>query len=456
MNESHNIEYKQDWRDEYLKWVAGFANASGGRIYVGLDDKGKAVGLSNVQKLMEDIPNKIVNYLGIIADVNLLIADAKHYIEISISPSDVPISYKGIYHYRSGSTKQELKGPALQQFMLKRLGRTWDDFPCQNATFADIDPDALSYFFKKAANSKRLTDDIGNSDIKTTFENLNLVTESNKLKNAALLLFGKKPSKFFPSVSFKIGRFIDGDDDLRYQDIVEGNILQMADKVMEILKTKYLISPINYEGLQRIERLEVPEDALREAIFNAIIHKDYTGAPIQLSVYNNKLILWNEGRLPEDFTIETLLGKHPSRPFNKNIADIFFKAGFIEAWGRGIAKITNGFKNEGLTIPVFEATMGGIMVTINRRVNDKLKLVKTFDTDYDTDNDTDYDTDYDTSRSQNILKLVKIDPKITVNKLADNLNVSKSTILREIKELKENKIIKRIGKEKGGYWQILI
>ncbi len=84
------------------------------------------------------------------------------------------------------------------------------------------------------------------------------------------MLFGKKPSKFFPSVSFKIGRFIAGDDDLRYQDIVEGNILQMADKVMDILKTKYLISPINYEGLQRIEKLEIPEMALREVIFNAI------------------------------------------------------------------------------------------------------------------------------------------------------------------------------------------
>jgi ATP-dependent DNA helicase RecG len=63
MSENQNIEYKQNWRDEYLKWIAGFANASGGKIYIGLDDKGKAVGLTNAHKLMEDIPNKIVNYL---------------------------------------------------------------------------------------------------------------------------------------------------------------------------------------------------------------------------------------------------------------------------------------------------------------------------------------------------------------------------------------------------------
>lgn len=242
-------------------------NASGGKIYIGVDDIGKVVGLRDAQKLMEDIPNKIVSYLGIVAQVNLLEKNVKYYIEIIVSPSSVPISYKGTYHYRSGSTKQELKGTALHQFLLKRLGRTWDDLPCENATLQDIDPDAIAYFFKKVAISKRLAVNSGNEDLETTLENLDLLLDNGKLKNAALLLFGKRPSRFFPAVSFKIGRFINGDDDLRFQDVIEGNILQMADKVMDVLKSKYLISPIHYEGLQRIERLEVPEEALREAIF---------------------------------------------------------------------------------------------------------------------------------------------------------------------------------------------
>jgi ATP-dependent DNA helicase RecG len=270
MTETQNIEYKTSWRDEYLKWISGFSNASGGKIYIGIDDNGKVVGLPDINKLMEDIPNKIVNYLGIVAEVNLMEADNKKYLEIIVSPSSVPVSYKGIYHFRTGSTKQELKGNALHQFLLKRLGRTWDDLPCENAAIEDIDADVIRYFFKKASISKRLAENTGSDDLKTTLENLDLITEGHKLKNAAILLFGKRPSRFFPSVSFKIGRFIDGDDDLRFQDVVEGNILQMADKVMDILKSKYLISPIHYEGLQRIEQLEIPAEALREAIFNAI------------------------------------------------------------------------------------------------------------------------------------------------------------------------------------------
>ncbi|MDR1973153.1 MAG: hypothetical protein LBQ31_00575 [Bacteroidales bacterium] len=193
-----------------------------------------------------------------------------------------------------------------------------------------------------------------------TIENQNVEYKENwrdeyhHIKNAALLLFGKRPSKFFPSVQFKIGRFGKDDTDLLFQDLVEGNILQMADNVMDILKSKYLISPIHYEGLQRIEPLEIPEDALREAIFNSIIHKDYTGVFIQMKVYNDKIILWNEGVLVDDYTVETLLGDHSSCPRNRNIANVFYKAGFIEAWGRGIGKIRNGFIASNLPEPTFE------------------------------------------------------------------------------------------------------
>ena len=103
--ENQNVEYKESWRDEYLKWICGFANAQGGRIYIGVDDNHEVVGVSNSKRLMEDIPNKIVTTLGIVAEVNLHKADGREYIEIVVSPSNVPIAFKGQYHYRSGSTK---------------------------------------------------------------------------------------------------------------------------------------------------------------------------------------------------------------------------------------------------------------------------------------------------------------------------------------------------------------
>lgn len=87
MAESQNIEYKESWRDEYLKWVCGFANAQGGTIYIGIDDAGKVVGVQNIKKLMEDIPNKIQSGLGIACEVNKLTKEGEDYLEIKVNPS---------------------------------------------------------------------------------------------------------------------------------------------------------------------------------------------------------------------------------------------------------------------------------------------------------------------------------------------------------------------------------
>ena len=140
MNENQNTEWKESWRDEYLKWICGFANATGGKIYIGMNDNGKVVGVADADKLLEDIPNKVRDVLGIIVDVNLLEENGLKYIEIDVPPYSNPINYKGQYHYRSGSTKQELKGAALNRFILQRTGRHWDEFPIEWAGIEELSP----------------------------------------------------------------------------------------------------------------------------------------------------------------------------------------------------------------------------------------------------------------------------------------------------------------------------
>ena len=105
--------------------------------------------------------------------------------------------------------------------------------------------------------------------------------------------------------------------------------------------------------------------ALREALLNAVVHKDYgSGIPVQISVYDDRLVLWNPGALQEHWTLERLLGKHPSLPFNPLLANAFFRAGYIEAWGRGIQKIQRECREHGISPPVYDFGMGGVMVTL--------------------------------------------------------------------------------------------
>ena len=129
MPENQNVEWKESWRDEYLKWICAFANAQGGTINIGVDDKGNIVGVDEYKKLLEDIPNKIKNGMGIVADVDLVEENNKHYIKISVHPYTFPISYNGKYYYRSGSTTLTLSGASLDEFMLRKQGVTWDGVP---------------------------------------------------------------------------------------------------------------------------------------------------------------------------------------------------------------------------------------------------------------------------------------------------------------------------------------
>ncbi len=375
MIETQNIEWKSNWRDEYLKWICGFANATGGKIFIGKNDKGEIIGLKNPKKLLEDLPNKIQNNLGILCDVLLHNIHDKSYIEIIVKPSDVPISFNGKYYYRSGSTLQELKGPRLNQFLLKKAGKTWDGIIEPNATFNDIDLQAIEYFKKRAVKSKRMPFLMDESRVNVILENL-LLLENNKLKRAAILLFGNNPTKFYINAYIKIGRFGKTSDDLLFQEIVEGNIFELADKTLETLEKKFLISNVSYDGLHRVEKWEYPYAAIRETIINAIVHKDYTGAPIQISIYDDKMVVWNEGSLPENLTIEDLKGPHVSRPNNPILASVFFKGGLIEAWGRGTVKIINECINAGLPEPDFKTVFGGVQVTLFKNYLDRRKLLE--------------------------------------------------------------------------------
>ena len=269
-------------------------------------------------------------------------------------------------------------------------------------------------------------------------QSLGLIDDDGHLKNAALLLFGKHPLKFFPGVEFRIGRFGADESDLMFQDSIDGNIIQMTDRIMEVLKSKYLISPIHYEGLQRIEPLEIPEGALREMIFNSIIHKDYTGVHIQMKVYADRLVLWNDGVLPEGYTVDTLLGDHASKPRNKNIAAVFYRAGFIESWGRGIRKICDGFESVNLPKPVFESHCGGVRLTV-MRPNEKTGLK----TGLKRENE---------AIDQTIKRMIEENPVITIPMLSEATGLSRNGVLYHLQALKEKMGLVRVGGRKNGYW----
>ena len=337
MRETQNIEYKTIWKDEYLKWICGFANAQGGIIYIGKDDDGNVVGVNDAKKMLEELPNKITTTLGIVADVNLYCEESKEYIEIIVESQPNPVNYKGEYHYRSGSTKQELKGSALDKFLLEKQGKHWDSVPIMNVKIEELKSETFDFYRKKGIKSNRLNDDVLTDSNEILLNNLKL-TDGEYLKRAAILLFHPDPERYITNAYIKIGYF-ESDSDLVFQDEIHGNLIEQVEKTMDLLFTKYIKAIISYDGIYRTETFEYPKEAIREALLNAVAHKDYTGVtPIQISVYKDKIMIWNFGELPENWTIDTLQKKHSSIPYNPDVSNGFFRIGYIEAWGRVSAR----------------------------------------------------------------------------------------------------------------------
>jgi ATP-dependent DNA helicase RecG len=362
MAETQNIEYKSSWHDDYLKWVCGFANAAGGTLFIGKNDDGEIIGVSNYKRLMEEIPNKVKNYLGIIAEVNLQNEKEKYFIEIITPPYTVAVSVRGRYYQRSGTTNTELTSHALTEFILKKSGQTWDEIIESRSTIDDIDQKSVDLFLEAAEKSGRMPDVNGLSLIEL-LEKLR-VADGGKLKRAALILFGKDPGRFYSNLTVKMGRFGKMEDDLKFQETEEGNLIQLLQEVPKQLGRKFLIKNISFEGLLRIEKGEYPEAALREMVLNALVHRNYLGSMTQIRIYDNKLSIWNEGTLPMGITSADLRINHSSKPRNPIIADVCFKGGYIDAWGRGTLKIINACRAAELPEPEMKEEFGGMMITL--------------------------------------------------------------------------------------------
>jgi ATP-dependent DNA helicase RecG len=232
----------------------------------------------------------------------------------------------------------------------------------------------------------------------------------------------------------------------------------MPDRVIEILRSKYLVAPIHYEGMQRKEPLEIPENGLREMICNAIIHKDYTGTFIQMKVFDDYITLWNGGMLPPNYSVEKLMQPHESHPRNRLMANVFYLAGFIEAWGRGYEKIRDAFKAEDLEMPVFEEVRGGFMATIKREKFMDIQKGKNFVKDFVKDFAKDL-----SERQKVILELINDNPFVSAKEISEKISektsgktITERTIQTDIAKLKKMGYLTREGGRKEGRWIIIV
>lgn len=453
IKECQYAEFKQSWQDEYLKWICAFANTEGGSLFVGVDDKGYVCGVKNAHKLSEDIPNKIRNTMGVICEMRLLNAGGLDYFEIKVDKYPVPISYRGRYYKRSGSTVQELSGVEINRLTLFMQGRTWDSVPVPGISTKELDHGALKLFREKAVESQRLDKKAAGVSVQNLLQNLRC-TEGSHLTRAAMMCFHPDPESWVTGAYVKIG-FFATEADILYQDEIHGPLLIQVERAMDLIFTKYMKALVSYEGINRQERFFFPPDAFRELLLNAVVHKDYTETtPIQIKIYSDRIWMWNPGNMPEEVKVKDLFKKHVSKPRNPNIANVFFKSGYVESWGRGYYNIELACEETDSKLPKPKAEFGGL--TVECRASDQYKELASKWNIGGVNPPVNPPINPPINKTQQVLlDLVKENNNYTYDDLASLTNKHRDTVRENLKKLRELGLIRRVGARKNGHWEIV-
>jgi len=256
--------------------------------------------------------------------------------------------------------------------LAKESGRRvyWDELVCEEAKLEDIDEEKVKWFLRRARYERRLELD-PETPFREALEKLELLRGA-KLTNAAILLFGKNPQRFFIPSETRCARF-KGIEPLEFIDmkVFGGDIIDQREDAVEFVK-EHIKLHAKIVGMERVERWEYPIDAIREAITNAICHRDYEiPASVQVRIFDDRIEIWGCGPLPDPLTVENLKQRHRSILRNPLIGKCFFWIKFIEQWGTGTNRIIDACLNHGLPEPVFEELSGSLIVTLRERITEE-------------------------------------------------------------------------------------
>lgn len=354
--ESETCEWKERWTDEALKDLAAFANHQGGTLYLGVRDDGTIVGAPDHDVEIQRLANLISSRLGINPSIETQTYGGKRVIAIRVNPVRGIVGYQGRYLRRVGSTNRDFTHEELARRFLEQMGRSWDSLPSE-WNLQEVDIERLKWFTHQARERLPYAN-VANPE--QLLRNLELL-DGNRLTNAGVLLFGKHPQRYFPQAQLRIGIFRSPTDVVDSHDFC-GTLWEQLEGAMtrfrQVLKVRFEIRvrDLSLEGLQRQDIWDYPLDALREAVINALIHRDYTSMmDIQIRIYDDRLEIANAGGLPPELTPESLYGPHASLPRNPLIARTFYYAGYIERWGTGTIRIVELCRAQGLPVPEFRA-----------------------------------------------------------------------------------------------------
>ena len=442
--ESETLEFKSSLqlKDEIGKSVSSFLNSKGGVVLVGISDKREIKGVQVGKRTLVDLAEYVKRHTDpqVFPEMKIITIDNKKIILIKVKESgEKPVFFKNYAYKRVGDTNQKISASEIRKLAKEIPEKVyWDEQICEGASLEDIDKDKIEWFLKKAKFERRL--DITSAiSFREALGRLNLVKNSG-LTNAAILLFGKNPQKFFLQAEIRCARF-KGTEPLEFIDmkVLGGNIIDQREDTLEFVK-EHIKLHAEIKGTERVERWEYPIAAVREAVTNAVCHRDYeVSSNTQVRIFDDRVEIWGCGPLPKPLTVKDLRKRHDSVLRNPLIGKCFFLIKYIEQWGTGTNRIIKECLNHGLPEPLFEELSGSLVVSFRKIY--ALEMLEELGLN---------------ERQIEAVECIKKQGNIT-NKGYQSLRpgVSRETLRKDLNDLIVKKIIVRRGQNKGVYYEFV-
>ena len=441
--EGFNLEFKESDSADLAKEICAFANAMGGKILLGVTDKGEVKGINITNRLKSQITDIARNFDP---KLEISLEEVGNILVISVPEGkNKPYSVNGKFFMRYGPNSQQLGRDEIRELFHKEGLIKFDVKP--NQTFQidkDFNQKAYDTFLRLSKISPIL-------EKKKTLQNLSLL-EDGHMKNAGVLLFCKKTSNFLSNATVACILF-QGDDKYKiidqreFDEDLHTNYQNAFAYLKSKLNTEYII-----RGGPREEKIELPEDALREAILNAMAHRDYfSPANIQINIFKNRVEITNPGGLIGNITVKDLFER--SIPRNHLLFGLMQRMELVEKAGSGLVRIQRAMKEYKLSNAEIKADKNWFSITFKRpdlekesyeqRIGGQIGGQKKW-----SEKDL-------TERQIKVLQLIQTNPAISRRDIAERLGINQSAVQKHLEALKEKGVLKRVGGAKGGYWEII-
>ncbi len=435
--ENYTIEFKRSISKEIKNEICSFVNSSGGKILIGVDDDNTVCGIKTDNKIRSQLQTTIS---AISPRPNLKIDDyeykGKNIIIIDCFTDDKkPYVSSGSIYIRIGANSQKLTTADEIRELFQQANKIFfgkndsDNFSYPQ----DFDTKKFNHFMTKIGISKQLPQ-------KQILENLELFSKKDKFLNSGILFFAKNVQKHHEHASVRCLLFKGINKTLIFDDkLITGNLTEQYEGALEFLKSKLELRYIIETAGPRVEKYEIPETVFKEAIINALVHRDYyeIGGKTHIEIYDNRVEITNPGGLVETIKENEFGQRSVSR--NPKIFSFFQRLDLVEQVGSGITRMREKMKDENLPAPHF--SIEGIFVVTLYRPIEFNKWIESW-------------IDKISKNQIAILKAIHKNSEITFAKLSKEIKLGKTTINNNIQELKELELLQRVGSERKGYWSV--